>query len=30
VIEFERTAMFLKKGQRLDFLPKHHRNSFDL
>jgi acyl dehydratase len=30
VIEFERTAMFLKKGQRLDFLPKSKGQSFDL
>jgi acyl dehydratase len=30
VVEFERTAMFLKKGQRLDFLPKPRGQSFDL
>ena len=30
VVEFERTAMFLKKGQRLDFLPKSEGEAYDL
>ena len=30
VVEFERTAMFLKQGQRLDFLPKSEGQAFDL
>ena len=30
VVEFERTPMFLKKGQRLEFLPKSSRHAFDL